>query len=225
MSSFRGALVASLGVLAIATPTALAHGGQSINYISKITGVAPQARGVKVEVLDRDDRLQVTNRGRSTVVVEGYDKEPYLRLRPGGTVRGQPQLARLLPERGPLRGREGARSPRRAGRARTGGSLDHAGRVDWHDHRIHWMAKTRPGMVKDPDARTKVFDWTVPDPRGRPRRARSRATCTGCRGPAARCRPAPSPGWRPWCWPAARWSWWSAGGAPAPAPRETGEAW
>ncbi|HEX5909757.1 MAG TPA: hypothetical protein VFY44_04640, partial [Thermoleophilaceae bacterium] len=40
--------------------------------------------------------------------------------------------------------------------------LDHAGRVDWHDHRIHWMAKTRPGVVEDPDARTKVFDWSVP---------------------------------------------------------------
>ena len=63
MSSFRGALIASLGVLAMAAPTALAHGGQSINYISSITGVAPQARGVTVDILDRDDRLQVTQPG------------------------------------------------------------------------------------------------------------------------------------------------------------------
>jgi len=161
MSSFRGALVASLGVLAIATPSALAHGGQSINYISRITGVAPQAPGVTVDVLDRDDRLQVTNRGRSTVVVEGYDKEPYLRLRPGGTVevnRNSPAYYlnedRYADVKVPKTATRRARPDWRV--------LDHAGRVDWHDHRIHWMAKTRPGMVKDPDARTKVFDWKVP---------------------------------------------------------------
>jgi len=161
MSSFRGALIASLGVLAIATPTALAHGGQSINYISRITSVAPQAGGVTVDVLDRDDRLQVTNRGRSTVVVEGYDKEPYLRLRPGGTVevnRNSPAYYlnedRYADVKVPKSATRRARPDWRV--------LDHAGRVDWHDHRIHWMAKTRPGMVKDPDTRTKVFDWTVP---------------------------------------------------------------
>ena len=41
-------------------------------------------------------------------------------------------------------------------------TLDNTGAFDWHDHRIHWMVKDRPGKVSDPDKRTKVFDWAVP---------------------------------------------------------------
>ena len=35
-------------------------------------------------------------------------------------------------------------------------------RLEWHDHRIHWMLQGIPPQVKDRSKRTKVFDWTVP---------------------------------------------------------------
>lgn len=161
MSSIHRAAFAALLVLAAAAPSALAHGSGSVNYISKVTLVRPAGSGFNVDVLDRDDRLQVSNRGRSTVVIEGYNGEPYLRVRPDGTVEANRRSPayylnedRFAQVRVPRSANAHARPRWRV--------VDHAGRVDWHDHRIHWMAKSRPGKVKDPDVRTKVFDWSVP---------------------------------------------------------------
>ena len=50
------------------------------------------------------------------------------------------------------------------------------GRYEFHDHRMHWMAKTVPQQVKDASMRTKIFDWKVPLQRaGRRRRDQRRA--------------------------------------------------
>ena len=36
------------------------------------------------------------------------------------------------------------------------------GRYEFHDHRMHWMAKSVPQQVTDKAKRTKVVDWHVP---------------------------------------------------------------
>jgi hypothetical protein len=36
------------------------------------------------------------------------------------------------------------------------------GRFQWHDHRMHWMAKTVPPQVKDKRKRTKIFEYKIP---------------------------------------------------------------
>jgi len=36
------------------------------------------------------------------------------------------------------------------------------GSYKWFDHRIHWMEKNPPPIVKDRSKRTKIFDWRVP---------------------------------------------------------------
>jgi hypothetical protein len=43
-------------------------------------------------------------------------------------------------------------------------TIDKSSRVEFHDHRIHWMGRTgEPApQVKDPDVRQKVVDWKVP---------------------------------------------------------------
>lgn len=154
--------VAALALLALAgpTPVALAHGGGSANYISTVRS-APSAPGVTVTVQDRDDRLEVRNKGRATVVIDGYDGEPYARLLPGGRVQVNQRSPALYLNEDRFAQVD---VPRRAsGKARpVWKTLDATGAFDWHDHRIHYMAKDRPAKVTDPDRRTKVFDWKVP---------------------------------------------------------------
>jgi hypothetical protein len=160
MSCFRGVVVAALLAL-IATPAAFAHGGGGTDYSSKIRSVTPAVPGLRVHVLDRDDRLELRNRSGRTVVVEGYSREPYIRLSGDGTVevnRRSPALY-LNEDRLGATDVPASADERAAPRwKRVSGS----GRFTWHDHRIHWMGAKRPDQVRELGARTKIFDWKVP---------------------------------------------------------------
>ncbi|HEX2070796.1 MAG TPA: hypothetical protein VHF90_04000 [Thermoleophilaceae bacterium] len=161
MRRISGAAMVALLALATAATSALAHGGGGTDYISDVRSVTPANVGLTVEVLDRDDRLALRNGGDRTVVVEGYDGEPYARLRPDGTVevnRRSPALYlnedRFAKVDVPQRADERATPQWEV--------VDGSGRFEWHDHRIHWMGAGRPPAVRDPQRRTKVFDWEVP---------------------------------------------------------------
>ena len=82
----RSAAAAALLALTVASPAALAHGGGSPNYISKVEEVTPEGAGVRATVLERDDRLLLRAPRAGTVTVEGYNGEPYARVRGDGTV-------------------------------------------------------------------------------------------------------------------------------------------
>jgi hypothetical protein len=117
---------------------------------------------VSLDVLNGDDRLALVNESDQPVVVYGYNDEPYARVLPDGTVQvNSNSPATYLNED---RYQQGVAVPkgvtgRGAPRWRY---LDKTGRFEWHDHRIHWMAKTTPPVVKDKGVKTKVFDWKVP---------------------------------------------------------------
>ena len=153
------ALLALAALLAI-VPAAPAHDGNP-NYLSQVDRITPAADGVTVDVLNRDDRLLLHNTSGEDVVIEGYDDEPYARLRADGTVEvnldseayyvNDDRFARVdVPA-----GVDGKGAPRWKEVGRTG-------RFEWHDHRAHWMAQQRPPQVTDESVRTKVFDWKVP---------------------------------------------------------------
>jgi hypothetical protein len=115
-----------------------------------------------VQVLNYDDRLLLINRTGKTVVVRGYEREPYARLRADGTVevnRRSPSYY-LNEERyggTPVPQNASPDAPPRWS------EISKTGRFETHDHRIHWMSKgTTPPQVTDEDKRTKVFDWRVP---------------------------------------------------------------
>ncbi len=156
----RGA--SALAVLALTVPAsqALAHGGGSVNYISTVRSL-PGAPGVSATVQDRDDRLQLRNTANRTVTIYGYNREPYARIQPGGRVQvNQRSPALYLNEDRYAEVDVPAKADAKA--APQWKTLNDTGTFDWHDHRIHWMVKKRPGKVTDPDRRTKVFDWRVP---------------------------------------------------------------
>lgn len=158
MRRYSGAALAALIALAMAATNAHAHGGGGLDYISKVHG-APN--GISVQVLDRDDRLVLRNDSGKTVVIEGYNGEPYARLSPDGTVEvnlnspahylNEDRFADVdLPERADEK------------TAPAWKRVDGSGSFEWHDHRMHWMGAGRPPAVEDPERRTKVFDWDVP---------------------------------------------------------------
>jgi hypothetical protein len=159
----RRLLVVGVAALLALPATAFAHKGNP-NFRSIITAVAPRADGVKLDVLNGDDRLELINQSKQPVVVYGYEgvPEPYARILPDGTVQvNQDSPAAYLNndryENGanvPV-GVDGKGAPRWK-------LVDKTGRFQWHDHRIHWMAKGTPPQVKDKGVKTKVFDWNVP---------------------------------------------------------------
>jgi hypothetical protein len=161
MRRICGAAALALFALATAAPAAHAHGGGGTDYISEIRTTAPADAGLAAEVLDRDDRLALRNDSGRTVVVEGYNGEPYARLKPDGRVEvnlNSPALY-LNEDRNAAVGLPARADERAAPEWKT---VDGSGRFEWHDHRIHWMGVGRPAAVSDPQRRTKVFDWRVP---------------------------------------------------------------
>jgi hypothetical protein len=113
-------------------------------------------------VLDGDDQLRLRNDTGQTVVVVGYDGEPYLRFdADGGVFRNANSPAAYLNEERyggvdvPASASDGA--PADWARVSRGRSYD------WHDHRIHWMSTIDPAPIRaNPDEPRHVFDWTVP---------------------------------------------------------------
>jgi hypothetical protein len=153
-------LVAAAAALLAGAPVALAHEG-SPNFLSQINEVTPAGDGIEVQVLNRDDRLLLINSGSSTVLVEGYEGEPYARIEPDGTVSvntdsrayylneerdGKVAVPEAVDSKGEPRWEQVGRN----------------GRFEWHDHRMHWMSEDDPEVVDDKDVRTKVYDWKVP---------------------------------------------------------------
>jgi hypothetical protein len=122
----------------------------------------PAAPGLEVRVLDGDDRLSMRNPGRHTVVVLGYEGEPYARLLPDGSA----QVNARSPAAYLNKDRFGTAALPPGADARAGPHwrpYPSAGGLEWHDHRIHWMGVGVPPRAEDDDGgRAEVFDYRVP---------------------------------------------------------------
>ena len=147
---------------AFASPAA-AHGiggTEPTNYETTLTRVDPQVRGIRVEVIDLGDRLQLTNDTDRDVVVLGYDGEPYLRVGPRGVFENRRSPATYLnrtrvPDARPPRSADPDAAPR--WRRVADGPV-----ASWHDHRAHFMGTTSPPVVRnDPDHRHVLDRWTL----------------------------------------------------------------
>jgi len=158
--------VASAGIVVVAVldPVAGAHGpvGGGVGYISSVDGLRPPVLGVIARVLGGDDRLQLVNYSGKTVVVDGYDGEPFLRFTADGVYENVHSPATYL-----TRARDQATvsvpafaSPKAAPSWRkvTEGST-----FAWHDRRIRWTGSGLPPVVEAaPNDRHLVFRWRIP---------------------------------------------------------------
>jgi hypothetical protein len=158
--------VAALGGLALPVVTE-AHNG-SPNYRSTLRRITPTEPGVQVQVLNYDDRLQLINRSGKTVVVRGYGGEPYIRVLSDGTVEVNKKSPSFYLNQDRYANVDVPPAAKKSA-APAWNVVDKTGRYEWHDHRIHYMAKGVPPQVKDRNKRTRIFDWKVPiDVGGKP---------------------------------------------------------
>jgi len=150
----------ALAAMLLGAAGAGAHGGDP-NYRSEINSIRPATEGLSAEIVDFDADLRFRNDSGETVVVMGYEGEPYLRFDPDGTVYAN--------ERSPA----AYLNSERYGRVEVPASADPkaapewkevstGGGFAWHDHRSHYMSESTPGKVTDPDVRTKIFDYSIP---------------------------------------------------------------
>ena len=153
-------IVLLAAVTAIAAVPAEAHKG-SPNYRSTVRSVVPPVAGLKVRVLNYDDRLELLDRTGQGVEIRGYAGEPYARLLSDGTVevnKRSPSYYLNVDRFGDGQVPPDARNdapPR-------WDVIDKTGRFEWHDNRIHYMSKSLPNQVTDRKQRTKIFDWRIP---------------------------------------------------------------
>lgn len=135
--------------------------GSNYNYRSYVTQIAPGTPGVSLQVLEFADRLILTNHSGKTVTVLGYQGEPYGRVLADGTVQlNTSSPAYYLNQNfyGDVNVPASA-SPTASPHWTV---VDRTGRLEWHDHRIHWMSPVLPPQVKNKAKRTKIFNWQVP---------------------------------------------------------------
>ena len=163
MFSIKRACAGALSTLlcaGLAVAPASAHQGNP-NMRSIPHGITPAVKGVQIQVLNNDDRFELDNHSGKTITVIGYDSEPYARLLANGTVEVNKRSPayylnddRYAQSIVPASANADA-PPQWVVQSKTG-------RFQWHDHRMHWMARTTPPQVKDKHKRTKIFDYKIP---------------------------------------------------------------
>lgn len=135
--------------------------GSSYDYRSKITSVSPKTPGLQLEVLEFADRLLLSNHTGKTIVVYGYEGEPYARVLADGTVQVNTRSPAYFLNQSFYGNVTVPRSASPSAAPRWS-VLDRTGQLEWHDHRIHWMSPVPPRQVTYKSRRTKIFDWQVP---------------------------------------------------------------
>jgi hypothetical protein len=163
--SIHGAAIVAVLVTGIAlAPTAAAHGPTFTGngYISNVSSVEPNVLGMFAIVVGGDARLRLSNYSGKTIVIRGYQGEPYLRFDKTGVFQNMRSPATY---RNRLRFPASAALPaivdpsaaprwKRVARGAT---------YAWSDHRIHWTGQSAPPDVqKDPQKTQLVFRWRVP---------------------------------------------------------------
>lgn len=146
---------------------AAAHGGPHL-YETVITGIQPPAagRGIEVRIIDFDSQVELTNRSGRTVVIEGYEHEPYARIESAGPVFINARSPSMAPSndrlgKTPPTGHEDASAPPNWIRVGSDGTFR------WFDRRVHYRKKGLPAAVTDETRRTLVWKWQIPFTAGR----------------------------------------------------------
>ena len=137
------AIAMAIVVVALASSPAAAHTRASIatDWSSEITET-PSVDGVTWKLYPAGEYLEVDNRTGETLVVFGYEGEPYLRIGPDGVEENLNSPTSYLNSR---RDGDVALPPRAdAGAAPEWSRVVDGTRFSWFDHRVHRMTTDGP---------------------------------------------------------------------------------
>lgn len=157
-------VLVALGLVVLGAAPAAADSAGPSDFRSEVTGIVPAVDGVDAEIRGGDAFLEVTVDPDHTVIVEGYQGEPYLRFQPDGVVeRNRLSTATYLND-----DRQGGGTippevqqadpdtPPVWERIADGGSYA------WHDHRVHWMQDSSPSVSRGEQVPGAYDPWRVP---------------------------------------------------------------
>jgi hypothetical protein len=166
--SVAAVMLAAMAIVVAQPVPASAHtvsGPKPTNYRTTLRSVTPRVPGISVRVVELGNKLELTNRTPTDVLVLGYDGEPYLRVGPHGVYTNLRSKATYL-----NRTRAGTTPVPDIALRATAQAAPRWRRISaghtaiWHDHRIHWMGTAPPPAVqRDPGSFHRVkARWTVP---------------------------------------------------------------
>ncbi|MGE0029358.1 MAG: hypothetical protein AB7O78_07295 [Thermoleophilia bacterium] len=149
-------------VLLVGAAPASAHGGRPRpEFSSEIRALTPSVPGLEVRTRDGGNRLELRDTGHHTVVVLGYQGEPFARLLPDGSAQVNANSPATYLNRS---GSASVVLPPQADPDAPPAwiPLEDDGRLQWHDHRAHWMGTGTPPQVRRESQRTKILDYRIP---------------------------------------------------------------
>ncbi|NNE95966.1 MAG: hypothetical protein HKN24_08050 [Acidimicrobiales bacterium] len=145
-------------VLVPAAPAAADPAGPT-EYLTTIEAIEPPTEALSVRMIGGDSFFELTQLEPVLIEVVGYEAEPYLRIRPDGTV----EENRLSPTTYLNQERYGTREIVPEFTSSQGEpdwvKVADGGRYAWHDHRSHWMNSQRPPGAQPGDT---ILEAAVP---------------------------------------------------------------
>jgi hypothetical protein len=123
---------------------------------------SPDVADLTAKITDVSGTLELTWNGPGTVVVAGYEGEPYLRMTPAGIERNVRSPATYLNQNRYARVTVPAIADATAAPQWERISTGHT--TAWHDHRTHWMDVAVPAAVRVDERVAHVIfpSWQVP---------------------------------------------------------------
>lgn len=159
------AVAAGAAVIVGGASPAAAHAGDAsgpTNYETNVADMDPQVSGLRVRSVDLSNGIELRNRTGKSVIVFGYEDEPYLRIDDDGVFENERSPATYLNV-----SRDGSADiPKDADpdAEPKWRKVSDGDTVQWHDHRAHWMSSNDPPAVREDPTRSHVVleDWKIP---------------------------------------------------------------
>lgn len=151
-----GALLVAIVIATAPAPSYAADG----HFVTKVTGLTPTGEGVYATATQDGGDITVYSSSAHTVIVDGYQGEPYVRLDRSGVWENRNSPAVYMNQEANIGNIPSGADPHVAP---AWAKSDDLHQWQWHDHRIHWMSDVLPPAAQsDPSHSHLIETWHIP---------------------------------------------------------------